>query len=635
MIIKINHIKFLHQKNIDKLNELFIFSNIQNIINKEIDNFYNSLLLPILKEKAIYNSGDNNILDYDLSDLILNDINLFINEKINQTKQIIDKMKGNNFNIDISIMNVPDFSLIKIEQILSIKKSFNNFIEDHNLEKMEFNKILLETIKNNFKNRVEYFISSFGQDFFNKILKYNEIEKIKGLYDNLKYLLTQTFNYLIKILSLKPSLTLPENLKNKILKLFNLVPFINSMSNKTIEKLNNKLEKNINETKDYIIDRYIYSIKLEPMVQLNFNDDIGVIIEKLLDENKLIFEDEYINMFNIYIKNSFIENYTQIFTQQSNDILSFINENKILIKSKLDTIKVFKTDFILIDIEEKINNTFNSINDYNLYFNSFQIPEETKLLLYNYSKKNILPHYEEIKNILDEYTKDIVIQNLDININNFKKDYSLNNFEITSNNISSYLKNTYFNIINKYLKSYGAIDYVYLINLDKEIAKYESINDKSIYNKNINLKLEDLFLLLKNLSDIQSIKDSISIDNFEEKINKYINTINAQYETTKINIKNMNYEEKENQKLNKNLDILKNYTMEYYIKANSSYYKIKQSIENSINQLKELIEKCEIITYEEINNKYTQIKNNYNSISYVKKITKEKTIELDKYIETI
>ena len=112
-------------------------------------------------------------------------------------------------------------------------------------------------------------------------------------------------------------------------------------------------------------------------------------------------------------------------------IFSFINENKILIKSKLDTIKVFKTDFILIDIEEKINNTFNSINDYNLYFNSFQIPEETKLLLYNYSKKNILPHYEEIKNILDEYTKDIVIQNLDININNLKKDYSLNNFEIT------------------------------------------------------------------------------------------------------------------------------------------------------------------------------------------------------------
>ena len=158
----------------------YLYFQIFNIINKEIDNFYNSLLLPILKEKAIYNSGDNNILDYDLSDLILNDINLFINEKINQTKQIIDKMKGNNFNIDISIMNVPDFSLIKIEQILSIKKSFNNFIEDHNLEKMEFNKILLETIKNNFKNRVEYFISSFGQDFFNKILKYNEIEKIKN-----------------------------------------------------------------------------------------------------------------------------------------------------------------------------------------------------------------------------------------------------------------------------------------------------------------------------------------------------------------------------------------------------------------------------------------------------------------------
>ena len=84
------------------------------------------------------------------------------------------------------------------------------------------------------------------------------------IYVHLKYLLAQTFNNLIKILSLKPSLTLPENLKNKILKLFNLVLFINSMSNKAIEKLNIKLKKNINETKDYIIERYIYSIKLEP-----------------------------------------------------------------------------------------------------------------------------------------------------------------------------------------------------------------------------------------------------------------------------------------------------------------------------------------------------------------------------------
>ena len=86
-------------------------------------------------------------------------------------------------------------------------------------------------------------------------------------------------------------------------------------------------------------------------------------------------------MFNNYIKNSFIEKYIKIFRQQSNNILSIINENKISIKSKLDTIKVFKTDFILIDIEKKINYTFNSINDYKLHFNSFQVPEETLLLL--------------------------------------------------------------------------------------------------------------------------------------------------------------------------------------------------------------------------------------------------------------
>ena len=58
--------------------------------------------------------------------------------------------------------------------------------------------------------------------------------------------------------------------------------------------------------------------------------------------------------------------------------------------------------------------------------------------------------------------------------------------------------------------------------------------------------MEDLFLLLKI----------------------YQILINAQYETTKININNMNYEEKENQTLNTNLDILKNYTIDFYFKAN-------------------------------------------------------------------
>ena len=85
----IKYINYMNQKNIQKLDTLFSFSNINNTINKEINN---TKLLEVLKKVAIYNSGDDGIADYDLSKDILVDINKFIFEKINKVKEIIYKM---------------------------------------------------------------------------------------------------------------------------------------------------------------------------------------------------------------------------------------------------------------------------------------------------------------------------------------------------------------------------------------------------------------------------------------------------------------------------------------------------------------------------------------------------------------
>ena len=62
----------------------------KNTINNEIDNSFKNGLLPILEQKAIYNSGEDQISDYDFKGSILIDIDNFISQKIGQIKQIIE-----------------------------------------------------------------------------------------------------------------------------------------------------------------------------------------------------------------------------------------------------------------------------------------------------------------------------------------------------------------------------------------------------------------------------------------------------------------------------------------------------------------------------------------------------------------
>jgi hypothetical protein len=109
--LTIKHINYLNQKYNQQIDQLFSFSDFKNRINNEIDLIYKSQLLPILEEKAIYNSSDNKNINYDLSDLILTNITNFIEDKINHTLKIIDKLKGNKYNIEENWKR-PDFSLI-------------------------------------------------------------------------------------------------------------------------------------------------------------------------------------------------------------------------------------------------------------------------------------------------------------------------------------------------------------------------------------------------------------------------------------------------------------------------------------------------------------------------------------------
>ena len=610
-----NKMDSLYKINIKKLEELISFSTIKEKINKEINNTYNTQLLPILQKYAIYNANDDKIKAYNFSLDISNDINSFINEKMQLVKEIINKMKGNEYNIKDIYFYTPDFTLIKINELQTMAHSFNNFTSTYsNIEKDEIYKSMTDIINNNFLIFINNFIPTFTNDFFNRIIKYNEIQKIKSLFKNLKYSITQTISYYTRLYLLHKAYGMPQDLKIKLLTLNNLDSIVDIKSSQLLSSLNNKLDNLFNNNKNYLIEKYISEIKKNENIKLEFDNKILLILEEILDGKRYLFEDKYISIINIYIKKPFIDQYTKILIQEKSEILDFVEKNIETIKILLNQITTMEPDETLSNIENKLNKTLNAIKDYNSHFDSFEIMPSVKQYLNEFGIKVILPKYETILNDLNFATRDIIITNLDLNSQNFEKAYSDNQFELKTKNITEYLTN-YFKKMNTSLNDYGVIEEKYSENLKKEMIKKPKIrrlnnidNNKNNENKKVaDYKIDKTFKELKSssLSNKEFIKNAFT--SFDNKIEEYIRKINYQKDSSEITIKKIDGEDEAKQKLYD----LYTLSIQYYNKANSTLYKLKTFITNSIYEIDNLIEKSANITYEKIASKYIEIKNNF------------------------
>ena len=124
-----------------------------------------------MQKYATYDSNDNHIFAYNFSKTISNDIDALISNNINLTKQVIDRMKGKEYNIKDIYLQMPDFSLVKINELKQIETSFNNFTNLYNkIEWQEIFNAISEHLNNNFKSFINKYILSFGSDFFDRII---------------------------------------------------------------------------------------------------------------------------------------------------------------------------------------------------------------------------------------------------------------------------------------------------------------------------------------------------------------------------------------------------------------------------------------------------------------------------------
>ena len=605
-------INYLNEKNKNKLDELFSFTKIKNKIYNEINI---EELLNIIKNMT--NSGYDTIIDYDLPNQT--EIYNFILEKMNQTKKIIDNMNNNNFNINYN-RKIPDFNSSREDVFEPLKNNFDDFIKSYNhLEIKKFNDSLLEYINFDFKIITEKFVPSFGKDFFDRILYYNEVQKIKSLYNNLYYCLIITKVYYASLCSLysidQAPIYLPEDVKLKIITLNNFDSTVKIYSNTIIKSLESKLDDLIDETIEYTVNNYIFGIQNNLYIKLNFTDEILNCINGVLNSTEEKFKNEYKNMINKYIKNPFIEKYTETLNEKTNEILDYIETNREQIRLELDKIFTLNSDSILAGLNSKLDNTKKSVQAYISYIDNFKISSEIYDFLKNFGKDIIYPKYKDINDMLDKITEDLRIKNLEqtiINSENYKKEYIFKKFEKKVNEINENL--TYdFKEFNKSLANYGITYNNYRNNLIKEKEKNNNrseLEESKNEEKVANLQLDNIFQELKNsLVSLKLFMESFQLFNdFEKNINEYINETN--YQSIILDNMLLQYEEYYNE-LNPILIESKNLSLDYYLNATILYHRMKNTIIDSINIFEELLNNSTKITFKVINEEYIDIKNKF------------------------
>ena len=96
-------------------------------------------------------------------------------------------------------------------------------------------------------------IPSFGNNFFERIINYNENFKISSLYNNLKFSLVETLTYYLFLRKSSRISSLTKDLKLKIFSLNNLDTIVDNKNKQVLDLLETKVDDFIIDSKEFIV----------------------------------------------------------------------------------------------------------------------------------------------------------------------------------------------------------------------------------------------------------------------------------------------------------------------------------------------------------------------------------------------
>ena len=479
--------------------------------------------------------------------------------------------------------------------------------------------------KLNFNDLLKNIIPTFGNDFFERIIKYNENFKITSLYNTLRYSIISTLAYYRTLYGSAGKIkALTKDLKLKIYSLNDLDLIAQKRNNEVLNLLNKKVDEFITDSKDFLTDKYIEFFRNDNSIETNFT---GIVRQEILDnliELRTDFNKDYLNLMDEYFKDKLITIYTQTINKETKNLVLSVEELRESLKVNIDDIFSLNPDEVLNDINNKMNNTLSSIYKYNNHFDTFKISENLVTFLNYYGSTNIQSKFSRILNIFNEATKNGIGDAIENNADDFKNYFDFEEFIKKTDNIRQKIDQNYFDNLNNSIYNYGIEQYPN--KLEDEITRQAELHNK---NKRRNLNQEEIDNINKEKIADKAIDETFKrilssslnaktfiyslnhFGDFDTIIDKNINKLNIAYKQSLQRIKVNNFPEDIYNKIKKKITELKNSTLDYYNNIKITYYRLKNYLQESINEINNDLKKCANITYQTFAEKY----NDYTNIS--------------------
>ena len=487
-------LEYSHIENINKLKAEIEIDRIKQLIEDKLNPEYLTILNNLKQITGNIESGNIGYEDYDLNDSIKNDINTKIEEnfkKINNTLDEIKVDKNNKIELFGWEILTQNYDSVQIDTFDIIKRKFEDFMNNKKrAEKRTINDLIKKIIRNNFNNMINNFIFTFGNEYFERMMRYNENFKIKSLFQNLKYSLIISLQYYQMLYQLRNEISsLTKDLKYKLYSLNNLDKIVEKEKEIILNILNKKLDDFIEKTKQQILQDYKSYLTNDNSIESAFSEPIRIIIQNNIKDISFDLEKDYENLLNEQFKNKFKNSYIKIIEEQANDINTNVNELKQKVKSLFDDFFSLNIEKVLNDTNNQMYATIDTISEYNNHFYSFKLPEQLIEYINNYGRNTIKPYFEKIESLVNRQTKYLTLNSLENKVNEYKANFNKSTLMNQLNNISSSITE-YINDTLKEINLYGNINEYPKI-LDDEINRINSRNLRILNDGNETDKNED------------------------------------------------------------------------------------------------------------------------------------------------
>ena len=616
-------IKLKNESYIEKKENEAKMQEIKTLIDDELEPKISSLLT-VLNDIGIDNIGNK---AYDLSDEIKQEFNSKIIENMNEIDKIVQTIKGAE-NKDI-LYDWPLISFERVDALENIRdKDFAKFIHDKILnENNQINQFLKDIIRNNFNTLINNLILSFGNEFFERVIHYNENFKISTLYQDLKYSLVISLLYYGNLYAYKNIDSLTQDLKIKLYNLNNLDLIAKEKNKKVLNLLNNNIVKFIQESRDHILGDYKLFLLNDALIKKNFNNKTLEKIKNSFIESTLQLNNDFNELLNEEFKNKFINSYTEVMNKETDDMIKTINTLKLEIKSMIDDLFSLDIDIILNKTNSKMNETLDSIKAYTNHFESFKIPEKLLYFIDTYGDNVIQRSYDGLETLINKETKNITLTLLNTTSQNFKNNLNADEFLQIKNNIYTSLKDDNIDVIKKEINSYGINDF--RNTLDDEMNRINSRRLRRLtgeeteadisedYKEKVSENtLEDRFDEILNISEntMMFVETNENFDKFRDIIQKNLKKLNISFKESQLIIDNAYKDDDMYKILNGKLNELKDYSLNYYEKLQDNFNSLVKFLEESVKEIDNLLNQCANSTYETIGNILEEISNEAESI---------------------